>query len=105
MGSVKFSVGAPQSTLPPLSEDPSNELEESRKDTRSDLDDVPKVHEGESEEEAEGAPELGHQRGRTPALTADRLLKAASLKCFKNIKSSWSGLHQEMVESATARQF
>ena len=67
IGSVKFSVGSPQSpsTHPPLksslSEDPSNELEESRKDTRSDLDDVPKVHEGESKEEAESAAELGNQ--------------------------------------------
>ena len=44
-----------------LSENPSNQLEESRNSAPSNLNDVPKVHEGEAEEEAKGAAELGHK--------------------------------------------
>ena len=48
-----------------LSENPSNQLEESRNKTRSNLDNVPKIHEGEAEEEAKGATELGHKGFQT----------------------------------------
>ena len=36
-------------------------INKSRNITRSDLDEVPKVHEGEAKEEAKGAAELGHK--------------------------------------------
>ena len=44
-----------------LSENPSNQLEESRNSAPRNLNDVPKVHEGEAKEEAKGATELGHK--------------------------------------------